>query len=192
MPEYEDNFGVGMTKRLIIFTFFSFITISNISFAQISMSPNAKLNVYGNEWTCKTGFKKSSSGCIKMTPKEVEQQRRQIKISMMRAMARSSSGKCSDAYTSADEAYDCARKGYNSDTFDELHYYARKAKNSEDDAMSYASDCGCDDAYSAADDVYTYARRAYSEDSDFDYDQCYMRRAKNSADDAKSYADDRN
>ncbi len=96
---------------------------------------------------------------------------------------------CYDAYSSADDAYTYARRGYNSDNLDDLQYYARKAKNSAEEAMSAAEDCYCDDAYSSADDAYTYAKRAYRE-TDFDSAQYQIRRAKNAADEAMSNADD--
>jgi hypothetical protein len=48
---------------------------------------------------------------------------------------------CDNAHSAADDGYSYAKKGYNSDDWDDIKNYAKKAKNSADDAMSYANDC---------------------------------------------------
>jgi len=48
---------------------------------------------------------------------------------------------CDEAYSAAYDGYSYAKKGYNSDDWDDVKNYAKKAKNSADDAMSYANDC---------------------------------------------------
>jgi hypothetical protein len=50
---------------------------------------NAKLNIYGNDWVCEAGYKRSGSGCIIMTLEEIEQQRIQQQILVARARAAS-------------------------------------------------------------------------------------------------------
>ena len=95
-------------------------------------------------------------------------------------------GDCSDALSSADDAYRYARRGYNASDLDELQYYARKAMYAAEEAESEADACRCEQAASEASDAYSYARRAYRED-DFDYAQTLMRRARSSADSAMSY-----
>lgn len=57
------------------------------------------------------------------------------------AMSLADDCKCDDAYSSADEGYTYAKRGYNSDDFDEMKDYVRRAKNSADDTMSNADDC---------------------------------------------------
>ena len=95
---------------------------------------------------------------------------------------------CEDAYSSAEEAYSYARRGWRSDDIDDIQYYARKAKNAAEEAIYYADDCGCYEASSYADDAYTQARRAYNED-DFDWAEDYIRWAMNYAEDAMFAAD---
>lgn len=96
---------------------------------------------------------------------------------------------CSDAHSSADDAYSYCRRAYNSDDYDEVKSYLKKAMRSFEDAMSNAEDCKCDDAYSSADEGYTYAKRGHNSD-DFDEMKDYARKAKNLADDLMSNADD--
>ena len=96
---------------------------------------------------------------------------------------------CSEAYSSADDAYTYARRGYNASDLEEVHENARRAMSAADDAMSSSEDCECDDAYSAADDAHTYAKRAFNAE-EFDVAVDYMRKAKSAADDAMSYAED--
>ena len=100
-------------------------------------------------------------------------------------------GRCDDAYSAGDDAYNYARRGYRADSLDDLQFYARRAMNSADEAMSYSDDCRCDDAYSAADEAYSYARRAYRED-DFDYAQSRIKRAMWAAESIMSAAEDCN
>jgi len=94
---------------------------------------------------------------------------------------------CSDAYSSADNAYSYARSGNNSDDLDDVHYYARKTMYAAEEAMSAAEICGCDNARSYAEDAYDHARKAYRSD-DFEEATYYMRKAKSAADDAMSAA----
>lgn len=100
-------------------------------------------------------------------------------------------GDCSDAHSSADDAYSDCKKAYDSDSWSDSKTYLKKAMSSFEDAMSYAEDCNCDDAHSSADDGYTYAKKGYNS-TDWDETKDYARKAKSSADDAMSYADDCN
>lgn len=100
---------------------------------------------------------------------------------------------CSNAHSSADDAYSYCKKAYDSDSWDDTKSYLKKAMNSFEDAMTYAEedDCKCDDAHSAADDGYTYAKKGYNS-SDWEETKNYAKKAKSSADDAMSYANDCN
>ena len=49
--------------------------------------------------------------------------------------------KCDEAFTSADDGYSYARKGYNSTDWEETKNYAKKAKNSADDVITNTNDC---------------------------------------------------
>ena len=57
------------------------------------------------------------------------------------AMSYAEDCNCDDANSSADEGYTYAKRGYNTDDFEEMKDYARKAKKSADDVMSKADDC---------------------------------------------------
>ena len=35
---------------------------------------NARLNIYGNDWTCDTGYRRAGNGCLKMTVAEYQAQ----------------------------------------------------------------------------------------------------------------------
>jgi|SRR5205809_3885685 len=48
---------------------------------------------------------------------------------------------CNDAAYEASTTYDYARKAYNADRLDDLHYYAHKGMNETDDITSAADDC---------------------------------------------------
>ena len=96
---------------------------------------------------------------------------------------------CSDAHSSADEAYTYCKRAYNSDDYEEVKSYLHKAMNSFDYAISQLEECKCDDAKSSADEGYTYAKRGYNTD-DFKEMKDYARKAKRSADDTMSKADD--
>lgn len=96
---------------------------------------------------------------------------------------------CSDAKYAASEGYDYARKAYNSETLEDIQYYAKKAMNEFESATSYASDCGCDDANSAADEAYTFARKAYYADS-FEDGESYAKKAMNAGEEVDYYASD--
>jgi hypothetical protein len=48
---------------------------------------------------------------------------------------------CDEAYSSLDDGYSYAKKGYSSDDWDEIKNYAKKAKNSAEDAMTHANYC---------------------------------------------------
>jgi len=47
---------------LVLLTFLSPI----VSFAQVTIPENAKLNVYGNGWVCSSGYQQSGNGCIRV------------------------------------------------------------------------------------------------------------------------------
>ena len=94
---------------------------------------------------------------------------------------------CSDAESSAEDAYSYARRAYNEDDFDSAQSLMRRARNAAEEAISNAQECGCHDAESAADDAYSYARRAYSA-SDLGELHDYARRAMNSAEEARDAA----
>lgn len=96
---------------------------------------------------------------------------------------------CSNAYSSADDAYSYCKKAYNSDDLDDAKRYLKKAMNSFDDAMTYSQndDCYCDNAHNAADEGYSYAKKGYNSDNLEDA-QKYAKKAKNSADETMSYS----
>lgn len=100
---------------------------------------------------------------------------------------------CSNAYSSADDAYTYCKMAYNSDSWDDTKRYLKKAMISFDDAMTYSQDddCNCNDAYSAADDGYSYAKKGYNS-SNWDETKNYAKKAKSSADDAMSYSNNCN
>jgi hypothetical protein len=100
---------------------------------------------------------------------------------------------CSNAHSSAENAYSYCKKAYNSDSWDDTKTYLKKAKYSFEAAMTYAEDddCKCDDAHNAADDGYSYAKRGYNS-TVWEETKVFARKAKNSADYAMSYANDCN
>lgn len=69
---------------------------------------------------------------------------------------------CTDAESSADDAYTYARRALQETTFDNAQSLMRRARNAAEEAQSEAEECGCEDAESYADDAYTNARRAYN------------------------------
>lgn len=115
----------------------------------------------------------SSDGSYTNTPEEYEEEELTID--------------CSDAISTA--SYDYARQAYNSETLEDIQYYAQKAMSEFESTTSYASDCGCDDANYAAEGAYDYARKAYNAYS-VEEGEDYARKAMDSADDVGSYASD--
>jgi hypothetical protein len=96
---------------------------------------------------------------------------------------------CSDAHSSADDAYTYSKRAFDSDKWTESKDYLRKAMGSFEEAMDQAEECGCEDAHSSADDGYSYAKRGFNS-TDWEQTKDYARRAKTSADDTMSYAED--
>jgi len=94
---------------------------------------------------------------------------------------------CSDAESSADDAYSYARRAYNEDDFDTAQFLIRMARNAAEDTISYAQECGCDDAESAADDASSYADQADNA-SDLDELHDYARQVMGSAEEASDAA----
>ena len=47
-----------------------FTLLSTASIAQISIPENAQLNVYGNGWVCKRGFRQAGDKCVRVTMPE--------------------------------------------------------------------------------------------------------------------------
>ena len=76
-----------MKRSLLTFLLLSLFLGTAIS--EVVIPQNAKLNYSGNGWVCETGYKRSGSGCITMTPEEIEQQRIQQQILVARARAAS-------------------------------------------------------------------------------------------------------
>lgn len=100
---------------------------------------------------------------------------------------------CSDAHSSADDAYSYCKKAYNSDSWDETKGYLKKAMSSFEDAQNYAQEdnCKCDEANTSADDGYTFAKKGYNS-TDWDGTKDFAKKAKSSADDAMNYANECN
>lgn len=96
---------------------------------------------------------------------------------------------CSEAHSSADDAYSYCKKAYDSDSWADSKSYLKKAMNGFEEAMNYSEECECDDSQSSADDGYTYAKKGYNS-SDWDETKSYAKKAKSSADDTMSYAED--
>lgn len=84
---------------------------------------------------------------------------------------------CSDAYSYFDDAYTYVRRGLNSDSLDDLIYYARKAMLQSEEGMSASSDCQCPNAYSEGEYAYSYSRKAYRA-SDYEEAIYFLRKAK--------------
>jgi len=94
---------------------------------------------------------------------------------------------CSDAESSADDAYTYARRALSETDFDYAQSLVRRARNSAEEARTEAEGCECDDAASYADDAYTNARRGYNS-SNLRELRYYAERAMKAADGARSLA----
>ena len=100
-----------------------------------------------------------------------------------RKQVRPKSGKCAQANASMQKALKYAKKAYNSESLDELHYDADRLMRLATDAQREAHSCGCAYAESAAADIYNYTNKAYIENR-ADEAKDYMRRAKGYCEDA--------
>ena len=94
---------------------------------------------------------------------------------------------CSEAESSADEAYTYSRRALRESNFDDAQSLMRRARNAAEEAQSEAEECECDDAASYADDAYTNARRGYNA-SNLRELRYYAERAMKAADAARSAA----
>ena len=94
---------------------------------------------------------------------------------------------CSDAESSADDAYTYARRALRESNFDDAQSLMRWGRDAAEEAQSQAEECKCDDAASYADDAYTNARRGYNA-SNLRELRHYAERAMKAADAARDAA----
>ena len=96
---------------------------------------------------------------------------------------------CSEAHSSADDAFSYCKKAYDSDSWTDSKSYLKKAMGSFDDAMGHAEECKCDEAHSSADDGYSYAKKGFNS-TDWEETKDYAKKSKSSADDTMSASND--
>src|SRR5258706_16316032 len=96
---------------------------------------------------------------------------------------------CSEARSSAEDAYSYCKRAFDSDSWSDLKDCLKKAMNSLEEAKENAENCKCDEAFTSADDGYSYARKGYNS-TDWEETKNYAKKAKNSADDVITNTND--